>query len=298
MSESMPTDAARARYESAMRRLPPRLRDVLERSLNQWPGRIGISVAATSVRIELFDRSMTIAAQFFTSVFPIVIVLASWLGTDGTVIADNLSVPEKAEQILEEALGTGSESATFGALGALIILASATSLSRALTRAFAAIWDLPRPHIQLTSAWRWVAVVIALAMALMATRALGSFVSDIPPPTFWRLATSVVVDVSVALLVPWLLMAGEVAPRRILPGALLFGGVMAFVRPASAAWLPHALELSADRYGAIGVAFTYLAWLYVLSFCFLAATVIGKVVATDPGWFGRRIRGEHAVSAA
>jgi membrane protein len=47
-------------------------------------------------------------------------------------------------------------------------------------------------------------------------------------------------------------------------------------------WLPHALDSSADRYGSIGVAFTYL-----------AASVLGQVIATDTGWFGQWIRGER-----
>ena len=66
---------------------------------------------------------------------------------------------------------------------------------------------------------------------------------------------------------------------------------MVSVRPASVAWLPRALEVSADRYGPIGVAFTYLAWLYVASFCFMGAAVLGHVIATDRGRLGRWIRG-------
>jgi membrane protein len=292
VSGSSPTESAEAQYERALQRLPLRLRAVVEGALDQWPGRIGLGVAATSIRIELFDRSMTIAAQFFTSVFPILIVLASWLGSGGTQLADALAVPDETEEVLEQALGSTPDYATFGVVGTLIVLASATSLSRALTRAFAAIWDQPRPHIKLNAAWRWLTVVLALALAMLTARALSRFVSDIPPPTLWETAATFSFDVAIGVFVPWLLMAGQVSPRRLLPGSLVFASVMIFVRPASGAWLPRALELSADRYGAIGVAFTYLAWLYVVSFCFLAASVLGKVLAMDPGWLGRRIRGE------
>ena len=79
---------------------------------------------------------------------------------------------------------------------------------------------------------------------------------------------------------PWILLAGRGAAAT-LPGAAIFGGVMLIVRPASAVWLPRALEVGAERYGSIGVAFTYLAWLYVVAFCFLTASIIGQVVATD-----------------
>ena len=99
-------------------------------------------------------------------------------------------------------------------------------------------------------------------------------------------------DVAVAAFVPWALLAGAVRARMLVPGALLFALLMITVRPATQAWLPGALEASAERYGSIGVAFTYLTWLYVASFCFLATALVGQVIATDPGTLGLRVRGE------
>lgn len=274
-----------------MRRLPPRFQRLLESLLAQWPGRVGIRILAVSIRIELFDRSMTIAAQFFTSVLPILIIAASLVAGDGTQIADAFSVPEETQEVLDEALGSGPDSTTFGIVGVIIVLASATSLSRALTRAFAAIWGLPRPHARLTSAWRWVAVVLALAMALVMTRALGRYLDDVPPPTLWEALATVSFDVIIGVFIPWILLNGRIPLRQLLAGAVLFGLTMLLVRPASGAWLPRALEVSADRYGAIGVAFTYLAWLYVVSFCFLTASLVGQVLTTDRGRLGEVLRG-------
>jgi membrane protein len=295
MSRSAPTEAARTSYEALTRRLPPRLRSTVDWLLSQWPGRIVVRVAAATRRIELFDRSMTIAAQFFTSIFPILIALALWVGNTGD-LAEALGVPEQTQSLLDEALAPSSTHAAFGIIGILLVLASATSLSRALTRAFAAIWELPRPTITLTSAWRWVAVVVALVLALLAAHGLTRLVSDLPPATMWQLLASITCDVVLGVFVPWILLAGRVRPRHLLPGAAFFGLAMTLVRPASQAWLPHALDLSAARYGSIGVAFTYLASLYVISFCFLAAGVLGQVVTTDPGWFGRWIEG-HDLAA-
>ena len=43
--------------------------------------------------------------------------------------------------------------------------------------------------------------------------------------------------------------------------------------------------------------FTYLAMLYFVSFCFLAAAIVGEVIATDPARLGQWIRGgSRAVS--
>ena len=293
MSESLPTPSARATYEKGLAHLPPRLQRGVEWALSRWPGRIAIRTAATCIRIELFDRSMTIAAQFFTSVFPTLIMLATWIGGGSNEVADALGLPKQTQSVLDDALESNSGTATFGILGTLIVLASATSLSRALTRAFSAIWGLPRPKTQLTYAWRWVAVVLALALALVTARALTRYLSDVPPPTFWQLVASLTMDLALGIFVPWILLAGEIPIRHLVCGAALFGLIMLFVRPASAVWLPRALDVSADRYGSIGVAFTYLAWLYVVAFCFLTASVMGQAVTTDSGWFGQWLRGRR-----
>jgi membrane protein len=132
---------------------------------------------------------------------------------------------------------------------------------------------------------------------LVAARALTRLAGHLPPPTLWQLVASVVCDVALGVFVPAMLLAGQVGPRRLVPGAAIYALAMVFVRPAAQTWLPHALEGSAHRYGSIGVAFTYLAMLYVISFCFLAAGMLGQVITTDPGRFGGWIRGGTATSA-
>jgi len=277
--------------EEVLGRLPARFRPFAEKMLERWLGRFVLRVTSTTIRIELFDRSMTIAAQFFTSVFPILILIATLVGGASDKVAETLDMPAQTKSVLEEALADNS-SATFGLIGTLIVLISATSLSRALTRAFAAIWELPRPKSKLMSAWRWVAVVLTLALALIATRAVTRIANEIPPPVLWQIVGLMALYCAMALFVPWILLQGAVPLRQMLPAALIFGAVMMAMRPVSLVWLPRALETSADRYGSIGVAFTYLAWLYAVSFCFLAAQVVGEVLATDRGGFGRWIRGE------
>jgi membrane protein len=283
--------AARAAAEAALGRLPPGLRRSVARLLSRWPGRIVFRSAASCIRIEIFDRSMTIAAQFFTSVFPILILIATWVGaSDTSRLAEAINLPEQSRSVLGEA-ARSSEAATFGIVGALIVFASATSLSRALTRAYAAIWHLPRPRSSLRSAWRWLAVVVSLALSLIVVRALSGFAAAVPPGNVWQRVVALACDLAIAVFVPWLLLSGAVRLRSLVPGALIFGLVMLAVRPASAVWLPHALEVSADRYGSIGVAFTYLAWLYVVAFCVLLTAVLGQVIAEDRGWLGRWIEG-------
>jgi membrane protein len=279
-----------ARAEAALGRLPPRLQSVLRRLMNGWLGRITRHSIWAFVRLQMFDRSMTIAAQFFTSVFPTLILFTTWANSrDANRLADALSLPEETRSMLDDAI-QGPEGSAFGVAGTVIVLASATSLSRALIRAFAVIWDIPKPKTTVASAWRWLAAVLVLVVSMVLARATTEPVRVLPPRDMLPLIVSLALDTSVALFVPWVLLAGTVRLRLLAPGALLFGLLMLVVRPATAAWLPHALEVSADRYGSIGVAFTYLACLYAAAFCFLTTAVLGQVVANDPGWLGARIR--------
>ncbi len=276
---------------SARSRLSARLTRVAAWGNERWLGRLVLETMAATRRIELFDRSMTIAAQIFTSILPILIALASWFGRSSTdVVTNAIAVPPETQSTLEEVLATSGD-ATFGFVGMLVILLSATSLSRALTRACAAVWDLPRPAAGLSAVWRWVAAVLALALSLVMARQLHRFSDRIPPQGFWDVVAAVASDVAVALFIPLILLAGAVPVARLMPGAALFGAVMLIVRPAAAGYLPRMLDTSAERYGSIGVAFTYLAFLYVVAFCFLASAVVGKVVATDEGRLGSWIRG-------
>ncbi len=258
--------------------------------MSYWPGRVALGSLAGIGRIDLFDRAMAVAAQLFASVLPILIMLFVWVGQSTTErVADAVSMPPAAQDVLEQALDESGGSA-FGIAGAVFVLLSATSLSRALTRAMATIWRLSRPRTQLSNAWRWVAVVVALVLAIVVTSSLSRVTDPIPPRNAWTFVLTFALDILVAALVPWLLLANQVPLRRLIPGAAVFALAMLAVRPASEAYLPRALEESADQYGSIGVAFTYLATLYTLSLVFLAAAIIGNVIAEDPGGLGQFIR--------
>lgn len=294
------TDSDRSVIEvkQILARTPRRLRPAVGWVMGTWLGRSLLRIAARFVRLEMFDRSMTVAAQVFTSVFPILIMAAVWLGSRyGDEIADGINMPDETREVMQDALGNTGGS-TFGIVGTLVVLISATSLSRALTRAFAAIWDLPRPKAGLVRAWRWLGAVLVLAAFVVLVRWLSQLSGSLPAAGTWGWLVPLALDTLAAFLLPWILLAGQVPVRRLLPGAFVFGLIMLAVRPASSVFLPRALDVSADRYGTIGVAFTYIAWLYVVAFCFLVAALVGQVIVTDQGRLGRWIRGRADESAA
>jgi membrane protein len=234
---------------------------------------------------------MTLAAQAFTSIFPLLIMLAIWLRhAKFDEFADVVHLPNAARQVLTEALDDNGVNA-FGVVGSLVVLVSATSLARALTRAYATIWEQARPPTGFGALWRSLVTVLVLSSIAIAARSAQSLTHLIPHSRPLSAITSLLADCALTVVPAWLLLGGRVPMRRLLPGGLVFGLVMLVVRPAGSIYLPHALRVSANRYGPIGIAFTYIGWLYVVSFCLLAAAVAGRVLAGDPGRLGLFVRG-------
>ena len=129
-----------------------------------------------------------------------------------------------------------------------------------------------------------MAVAVAFAISILAVRALARLGEAVPPAPVWGALT---VALGYALLlwpVSRLLVDGRVGWRALLPGAVLGGLVIALVaRVSQALWLPRALAASEERYGALGVAFTYLSLLYVIAWGLIAALALGAALVRVEG---------------
>jgi membrane protein len=128
------------------------------------------------------------------------------------------------------------------------------------------------------------------------TRLIAGFTDRIPLSHIWSAVLLLLADCGLAVLIPWLLVGSAVPARALAAGGVIFGLAMLVIRPMGSVYLPRALETSAQRYGTIGVAFTYIGWLYVLAFCLLMTAILGHVVAQDEGLLGRVIRGDAGQS--
>jgi membrane protein len=293
-AETMP-DEWGERVARALAAAPPRLRPALAWLTRRGPVRLVARTMAGLMRVQIFDRAMTLAAQAFTSIFPVLILLGSVLGTGtGDELADAAGVPETSRRVLDDAFGHGGFS-TFGVVGGLIVLVSSTGLARALARSYAAVWDVRKAPSGPRASWRWLIAVLTLAGFMVSSRLLGWVTHPLPMPHLSGAALLLLADIAVAVLIPRLLLGGGVPTRLLMAGGVIFGLVMLVVRPVGSVYLPRALATSADRYGTIGVAFTYISWLYAVAFCLLLSAVFGRVLALDEGLVGRALRGRvHA----
>jgi membrane protein len=277
-------------------------RSLMERYANSWPGRVVDGSVRGLASFEVFDRSMTLAAQAFTSVFPLLILVATLRprrGSDpvGSTLADSLGLSRQAREALVAAMpASSSVLGVFGVLGAVVVLLSATSYSRALLRMYTRVWDAPRPP-GLRSAWRWVATLLGIVVLIFLLTAVRRMLAGVPLSS---LADALVAFVLGGLLwtwAPWILLAGRVRVRMLVPGGALMAVAMLLLTFAGRIYLPISLSSAIRKFGVLGISFTYISWLFVVMFCLVATTVVGAVIARDPGPFARFVLGGGSARA-
>jgi len=255
--------------------------------LGSRTGRLLLRATGELARVQIFDRSMILAAQAFTSIVPLVIMMAALAGPGLRAdLADLLRLPEPGQRLVREALG-GSRSNAFGIAGCLIVVISATSLTRALIRAYREVWSVrDRPHGPAATG-RQLGGVLTLVVFVLVLRLLGWLTSVSPLPRATGLLGALLTDAVLAASLPRMLLGRSVPRVRALVAGGTFAVLMVGVRAVGAVYLPRALQSSADRYGTFGLAFTYIGWLYVVSFCLLlSATLAGLATGTPPARAG------------
>ncbi|MEB8337152.1 YhjD/YihY/BrkB family envelope integrity protein [Streptomyces endophyticus] len=235
------------------------------------------------VHVSILDMATRLAAQAFLAGLPMLIAIASFcpqvvrrelLRSLRTLIGTSGATVRQAEE-----LTGGGDAAlhSWGAAGVLVALLSATAFTRALQRLCERAWDLPRSGVRLV-AWRWaVWLLVWVAMLIVQGvlhRAFGAGAVVGYPLQF-----------GAATLMWWwtqhLLLAGRVPWLPLLPGALLTAaGVVAFCG-ASGLWLPRALRMSVERYGALGSVFTVLSWLILFFTMVVFGVAVGRVLAQE-----------------
>jgi membrane protein len=238
-------------------------------------------------RLEPFDRAMTLAAQAFTSIFPLVIATFSVLpqadsGRLGGRVAQALALPEATRAALAQAFPQDSgQAATFGVLSLLIVLLSATSFSRALTRMYAKVWSVRGPGWR--SPWRWIAAIVAVAGCTVGLQVVHRAASGSPAWTAGALLLTLVVNTILWAWVPSVLLAREVAWRLLVPSGVLMGVASVPTFFVGRLYMPSALRYADRQFGELGVAFTCIGWLFAVSFVLVVATVVGAELARGPG---------------
>lgn len=249
------------------------------------PLQLGRDWAVRFVALQGFDRAVALGGQAFTALVPLLIVYSSLVSeATGRDFADQLirmfDLSGAAATDLRSAFAPAGEvQSQVSAFGALLLIVSALSFTRALQRLYQLSWNQPSLGLKAT---KWGLIWIALVIAVVTLRPLlltgtGGVL---------RLALSLAIAGVAWLLTPFVLLARRVAWRRLVATALLTSVGMTGLAVCSAVWMPRTVATSAAQFGVIGIAFALLSWLVGAGMVLVVAASGGVVI--DEHRQGRR----------
>ncbi|QKW21197.1 YihY/virulence factor BrkB family protein [Kitasatospora sp. NA04385] len=270
------------RWESAKQRAAR-----LTESAKGAPERIPLVGRAISnlIRVNLLDNATRLAAQAFLSALPALFVVAVFApatlknSVTGS-LREQLGLQGPAQQQIQQLMNTDVDATTqsIGVVGALVTLASATALSRALQRVCERAWEVPKNSVRV-ALWRWVVWLLGwlvfLVVQVPMRKGFGAGLWLGVPLTF-------VASTGVWWWTQRLLLGGRIRWYPLLPGAVLCGIAEVGLGIASKVYLPHAMSTSINKFGPYGVVFTALSWLIVLFTAVTLALVLGRVISEEP----------------
>ena len=259
-------------------------------------GRFIMRTARALVAIEVFDRAMTLAAQAFISILPLVIAVAALRRGDaepiGRGLSNYLGLNESAAKALERVVPVSSDVfSALGWFGTLLLVVSATAFSRALERFYARVWSKRKLGFRAT--WRLFAVLATILLGLVMLQFSRSILRADGTYVALRGVIEFVLWTGVWLLVGWIVLNRTVSFRLLLPGAILCGIGLAILGGVGRIYLPIALTSSADQFGALGITIAYVGWLFVIMSVVVGAVTIGHVLTVEYGVMSREKLRHH-----
>ena len=250
-------------------------------------------VVSRFFRLELLERSFGLAAQAFVALLPLVIAVVSVFVTDGgALIADQLSnrygLDGVARQAIQSLFTATSDVVAISWLALSMSFLSAFSLSRRLSRTYAAIFEvLPLPRRQTWRGLVWIGLQVCLLI-------VASTMRDV----YRSQGGLIEVLAAIGLLVTWFfvdwfgvrLLVPAVANRLIVASAIVCGIGRLGITVWAAIYMPTAMSEQAAQYGPIGVTFTIFTYLLVNVVVYLAGPLL---VTSWLKWRAERAAGQQ-----
>lgn len=246
---------------------------------------IGRRSLARFVELQGMDRSMALAGQSFAALLPLLIVVgaASEAGGEDIVesLIERLDITGEAAETLRDAVADPAEvEDSVSVFGALLLVISALSFTRALQRLYVLAWRL-RPLGVRGNKWGLVWLAAFSVFCSLQPGVVAVF------DGVYAVAVTIALSCALWLFTPWILVGKAIRWRRLLPQAVLTSVGLSVLTVASAIYLPRAVGSAANQFGFIGVAFALLSWLFVVCFVVVASAALGATLAEPAGDAGQ-----------
>ncbi|MGW7333251.1 YhjD/YihY/BrkB family envelope integrity protein [Streptomyces sp. NPDC054840] len=274
----------RARWRKRSQELAAAGRQLQERAETRFP--VITHVTERMVGVNIFDSATRLAAQCFLTAVPLLFVVASF-------------APEAVRQQLVESVrtmfgltgqandqlndmfdGSGEEDIrnAVGAVGAVVVLLSATAVSRAMQRLFRRAWEIPRGGTRITVG-RWF-VWIGAWMVLLIFQ--GPVRDGFGLGLWLGIPLTLLLQTAAWWWSQHLLLGGVIPWPPLLPGALLTAAAVTALSLGARVYIPKALNRSLATYGSSGSVFVILSWLIVLCVAVAVGITLGAALAQEP----------------
>lgn len=265
------------------RKLTAWAKSVHRRAESRFP--VVTHLADRMVSVNIFDSGTRLAAQCFLTAVPLLFVIAAYApeAVRHQLVASvtalfGLTDATRAE--LEQALQptSGDLKQTTGVVGGLMVLLSATAVSRAMQRLCKRAWEIPRTGTRVAP-WRWLAWlglwvgVLVLQGPLRDGFGVGVWLGI---PLTW------ISQVGLWWWTQHLLLGGLVGWKPLLPGALVTATVLTALAVTARVYMSRALDRALADYGPVGSVFVLLSWLIVVCVAAAVAVSVGAVLAQEP----------------
>lgn len=224
---------------------------------------------------------MALGSLAFTAAIPLGVVIAAILpGSDRNGFADALIERfdlngDTATAVRQVFAPPDDVKRSLSIAGAILVVVSALSFTRALQRVYERAWGLPSLGYRATPAGLiWL---VGILLWVTAFSGLRSWFEDLGGPVV-ALAFGIGFAAVASLLSPFVLLTRRVPWQRLVPTAVLTALATTGLSIASAIYMPLAIGEAADRYGTIGIAIALVSWLVAIGFALVLCAAIGAVL--------------------
>jgi membrane protein len=231
--------------------------------------------------LELMQRSLSFAALGFTTLVPLLIVVAAATALRGDAdfpawVVAGIGLSGRSAAAVRQLFSPGQRVlSTTSALGAAGLGFFGLSLADCVKRAFERVWELPSSR-GLRSVWRqvvWLAVLVGylLAMADLALIGHSSWLRLVARGTASALASTAFFWWTAKFL-----LDGRVGWRPLLPGAVLTVAGLSGLRLTSNLFFAPSIVSGAVNYGKIGTVLIIVSWLIGVGYVVFGGALAGR----------------------